>query len=117
MFSAFNGIFTKGQIQEIINMSLLAAGNGKSLHEALKDSMPTHKGRIVKGAESIDRSVAKRCPECNKPLNMSMVHKDSEKYKEGYRTYMLCGASCCNNKGCGYEEYSKQLISDFIKGD
>jgi hypothetical protein len=61
-------------------------------------------------SKTIIHKSPKKCPDCGKPLNGSDLHKNSEKYKEGYRSYWLCGASCCTGKGCGYEEYSTLTV-------
>lgn len=55
-----------------------------------------------------------KCPKCGNPMSSSILFNGSDKYKEGYRTYWLCGASCCTNKGCGYEEFSKLTKEEYI---
>jgi hypothetical protein len=56
------------------------------------------------------------CPKCKKSMKGSDLYVGSEKYKEGYRSYWICGASCCTNKGCGYEKFYKQTVEELIGG-
>jgi len=56
------------------------------------------------------------CPKCKKAMNGSNLYIDSEKYKEGYRSYWICGASCCTDKGCGYEKFYKKTVEELIGG-
>ena len=103
---AFDSIFSDGQIQDIISMSLIAKKSGKVLHEMLNECPPVSKISDQQTKGSIKKLIIK-CPVCSKPLKMSAIHKESEKYKSGFRTFLLCGAACCNNKGCGFSEFSR----------
>lgn len=52
------------------------------------------------------------CPKCGKKLNGSNLYPESDKYKEGWRSYWLCGASCCEGKGCGYKRFLKKTVEE-----
>lgn len=56
-----------------------------------------------------------KCLKCNKPLNLSEIKKGSERYELGFRTYMLCGAACCEGKGCGWEHWSEKTIDEWVR--
>ena len=62
------------------------------------------------------KALRRACPTCRKPMNGSNLYSESEKYKEGFRSYWICGASCCKDKGCGYEEFSKKTVKELIGG-
>jgi hypothetical protein len=115
-FDAWDNIFTGKQIAEIINMSRHAYANGITLHDALSANPPK-----LMQPRQVESRVTKKaglmlCPVCGRILNASAISSQSDKYKEGYRTYFLCGAACCTGKGCGYEEYSKLTIDEILKG-
>ena len=50
----------------------------------------------------------KSCPRCGRAMSSSRLKEGTEKHQEGYRTYWLCGAACCEGKGCGYAEFSTE---------
>lgn len=112
---AWDGRFTHGQIQDIIAMSLMADKIGIKLHDVLNRFPPLSK-TSVKGANSgyLSQTIMK-CPDCGKKLNISEIAKHSKKYKEGFRTYLLCGAACCSSKGCGYEKFSRSTIQELYQ--
>lgn len=62
------------------------------------------------------KAIPRLCSKCGKPMNGSNLYSESEKYKEGFRSYWICGASCCKDKGCGYEEFSKKTVKELIGG-
>ncbi len=108
---AFDGLFTLGQLQTIVNMSLHAEYIKINLHDLLKSDPPKVKAPLPKeSGKVLVKHFKAICPRCGKVMSYSPVGKDSEKYKEGYRTYLLCGASCCNGKGCGYQDFVKFYI-------
>lgn len=114
LFDAFSNRFSSGQLQDIMNMSHIANEAGITLHEALLKYPP----KVINKKIATDKKRLlnqMKCPNCGRKLNISQVAKLSEKYKEGYRTYMLCGASCCPGKGCGYEEFSSLTIEKIKK--
>lgn len=67
----------------------------------------------VEGRKIRKETKIKTCPRCGKPMNGSNLYAESVKYKEGFRSYWLCGAACCSGKGCGYEEWSKLTIEEW----
>jgi hypothetical protein len=111
MFDAFSNRFTQGQLKDIIHMSRMAKKAGIDLHEALEMYPPKleHKNISPDKKRSFYHLT---CPHCGRKLSMSQIDRSSEKYREGYKTYILCGAACCSNKGCGYEEFSKKTIKE-----
>lgn len=106
----------KGALQ--INDRLIDKGKSwedvKAYYEESKNKIPDRALRTKPGRKNKHRLILK-CPECDKPLNGSVVHQDSDKYSSGYRSYWLCGAACCPGKGCGYEIYSKLTISQIME--
>jgi len=63
------------------------------------------------------KAIPRLCSKCGKPMNGSNLYPESEKYKEGLRSYWICGASCCKDKGCGYEEFSKKTVEETLRGE
>ena len=108
--SAWDGRFTKGQLQDIKSM-IIHAGSEKILN-MLETTPPEVKSSNQISIKAVGKIL---CPKCNKKMNMSAIGKVSKKYKEGFRTFLLCGASCCNNKGCGFQVFSKLTVNEILK--
>lgn len=114
---AWDGIFLQSQLSDIKNMLKHAKARNMDLLQALSDNPPVAKlyetFRPEKAKEQIKLLLL--CPLCNKKLNVSSIDPRSERYKAGFRTYMLCGASCCTGKGCGYENYTKYTKEELTR--
>jgi hypothetical protein len=111
LFSAWDGVFNEKQLNEIIRMSRHATNNGQMLHDALMSFAPA----IKKVERKLPKISMPRCPDCGKILKLSEIARGSDRYKEGYRVYLLCGAACCTGKGCGWEIFSKKTIDEILK--
>jgi hypothetical protein len=120
MLSAFNGIFTRSQLQDIQSMSRIAHKSGVALHDILDIYPPTYKTQVLRSTDykkkiskdnSKNRSAAHiEMPciviECNGTMELySVCCADREMKKQGYFTKWEC------NK-CGKVEYSKQTLND-----
>jgi hypothetical protein len=115
---AFDGKFTLGEIQTIVNMLRHAESAKESLLDLLIVSPPSPKSQtqaVTSGDRVIVQKMEMKCPKCGKTMNSSLIDERSEKYKEGYRTYLLCGAACCKSRGCGFEFYSKLTTDEILK--
>lgn len=122
LFSAWDGVFTDRQIQEIINMSLHADSYGVKLHAELQVNLPTTKiksfgngnGNGINKPLAKARSVAslkKACisKDCSGDMELfSVCCSESALKKQGYLTKWEC------NK-CGKVEYSKQTLDEARK--
>ena len=127
MLSAFDGIFTKGQQQDIINMSLIASQLGTPLHEIMKVAPPLISNAKIQVKNNLSYMPKKRCPECGKlmrlyPVNSDPTGKDrvgSTVYEKSdaseYKSMWLCGKSC-DGSGCWHEEYNKFTVEEFKNG-
>lgn len=111
MLDAWDGVFTDGQWNDIVQLSLYADQKGAKLHDLVRARM------AVNDTKKDNKSFIGKpvCPRCGKKMNISKISEVSSKYEKGYRTYLLCGAACCSGKGCGYEEFSKKTIKELIQ--
>ena len=111
LLAAWDGKFSSGQLQDIRNMSRHAERSGMKLYDVLEKDPPRIKENIYHPRQ---KKWHVMCPECGKAMNLSDVSKQSEKYQQGFRTYLLCGAACCSKKGCGYEIFSKLTKTEIL---
>lgn len=95
-------------IQEAMQINDRLIQRGKTF-EDVKNWFDEKKTRSTPQINRLKR----RCPKCGKILNYSNVNSKSEKYARGYRTFFICGAACCTDKGCGYSSFSKLTIEEW----
>jgi hypothetical protein len=114
MFSAWDGIFTNKQLNEIINMSLHANQNGFELHEALKKDLadkPDSTKSKIGAAHKRVKHLEKQCSanSCSGKMELfSVCCSDREMKKQGYFTKWECTK-------CGKVEYSRQTLDEARK--
>lgn len=125
MFSAWNGVFTKGQLQDIQNMSKIAHKLGKPLHDLLDVNPPTHKNQINvptdnnKKDEGFIKKPVGVCPKCGGVLKVFSLNRKESAEHPGMMSKWEC-CKTCKSSGCGYIEYStknvEQIISEVKNG-
>ena len=121
--SAFNGIFTMSQLQDIKSMSKVAYGMGVTLHSLLETEAPTYKNQVIKNAftkEANGNGFVKKpirtCPGCGGKLKVFSLNKKELKEHPGMMSKWECCKTCSSkSKPCGYIEYNQKTVEQIIK--
>lgn len=128
--SAWDGVFTSAQIQEIVNMLKHSKQLNFELLSELTANPPKIRCLVRQGSVDIVKSSVKRqdeeegfvkkpvrkCPQCGGVLKLiSVREKESSTYKSKWKCCKTCKSS-----GCGYTEYSikdvEQIIAEVKNG-
>lgn len=129
---AWDGVFTAGQQQELINMLLHARRNHIDLLSAMTNSPPMTRQterQPNRKQNRVFRPIPKKpCLECKKNLmGLYPVNTDPRGFDRvgttenedpngrNYNSMWLCGTSC-NGKGCWHEEYNYYSVEEYRSG-
>lgn len=114
-FEAWEGRFTRGQVRDIIQMSLFADNNGLKLHEALQHELDNKpETRVEKSDKGFVKKPIFKCPECGGVLKLFSLNKRESDEHPGMVSKFEC-CKTCKSSGCGYKQYSIKDVETIIE--